>query len=378
MTFLSGFAKRKAIKYGSQRPSSSLTAFPKLFVVSNDADIGAELTSRKLAVTLSDGTTQVPYGSHSFLSSGGLASFTVRAKFDLNSAANQGDVLGYLYYDHTATDQANRSGVVSGNSIVGFWPLEEDPSGSAPQILDWTGSYNGSSAGVPMSSGELVSAQVAKGLSINSANAEKIATGVVSQLSGVQQFTISAIIRQDAVHTDSVVGNNTGGQAVELFLSHDNGGLFLIVGSWTVIVPANFEGTGFHHYSFVFDGSQAAPNRIKGYVDGVLQSPIFDNGANLTQTPVQTGPFDIGAFGIHLTSIYDEIILSSTARSAAWIAFNYQDQFNNAATFTLGAEESAILPTPASFVESHFVSFGSMGDPTWAAKGHVAFGQEAA
>jgi hypothetical protein len=27
---------------------------------------------------------------------------------------------------------------------------------------------------------------------------------------------------------------------------------------------------------------------------------------------------------------------------------------------------------------SHFVSFGSIDDPTWAAKGHVAFGQEAA
>jgi hypothetical protein len=105
MTFLAGFSKRKAIKYGSQRPSSSLTAFPKLLVVSNDADIGAELTSRKLAVTLADGTTQVPYGSHSFVSSGGLATFTIRAKFDLNSAANQGDVLGYLYYDHTASDQ---------------------------------------------------------------------------------------------------------------------------------------------------------------------------------------------------------------------------------------------------------------------------------
>jgi hypothetical protein len=47
-------------------------------------------------------------------------------------------------------------------------------------------------------------------------------------------------------------------------------------------------------------------------------------------------------------------------------------------TMLAGEEDVAFLPTPGSFVESHFVSFGSIDDPTWAVKGHVAFGQEAA
>jgi hypothetical protein len=33
-------------------------------------------------------------------------------------------------------------------------------------------------------------------------------------------------------------------------------------------------------------------------------------------------------------------LLTLTAESAARVAYRYQDQFNNAATFTLGAEET--------------------------------------
>jgi hypothetical protein len=84
-------------------------------------------------VTLADGTTQVPYGSHSFVSSGGLATFTIRAKFDLSSAANQGDVLGYLYYDHTASDQANRSGVLDSNFKL-FCPWRKTPAAALRRL----------------------------------------------------------------------------------------------------------------------------------------------------------------------------------------------------------------------------------------------------
>jgi hypothetical protein len=374
MTFLSGFSKRKAIKYGSQRPSSSLTAFPKLFVVSNDADIGAELTSRKLAVTLADGTTQVPYGSHSFISSGGSATFTIRAKFDLNSAANQGDTLGYLYYDHTASDQQNRSGVPDSNFKL-FCPLEEDPSGSAPQILDWTGNNNGTSHG--MSSGDLVSAQVANGLNFDS-NSKFVSTPLVLSTGEQAEMTVSAVVKPSLTNTTGIIVANR---------QSDSGGWFELIQRPTGISLEVFNsvGTLFGAGPFVpssgqwyqLDGTVSlSAGQAKLYVNGSLAFTASISGSIQSLSHVDISTIFSGLFSF--TGTIDEVRLAAAVRPSAWIAFNYQDQFNNAATFTLGAEESAILLTPASFVESHFVSFGSIDDPTWAVKGHVAFGLEAA
>src|SRR5690349_20545779 len=116
MSFLSGWNKRKAIKYGTTKPSSNLTSFPLLLKITGDTNIGAELSSRKFIVTGADGVTQIPYGAYNdFSVAGGSCTLTLRLKTNLLSSASTGDVIGYLYYDHTQTDQNDRAGVVTGN-----------------------------------------------------------------------------------------------------------------------------------------------------------------------------------------------------------------------------------------------------------------------
>jgi hypothetical protein len=329
MAFLAGFQRRKPIKYGATRPSASLASLPKLFVVNNDADIGAELITRKLAVTLADGLTQVPYGSHSFVSSGGLATFTIRAKFDLSSSAAQGDVLGYLYYDRTASDQANRSGVHDSNCQF-FLPLEEDPAGSQPQFLDWRGNYNGS---IPSSAASLITAQIAKGLRID-CTLGRVNLGPIATLDGAQTATLSAVMKRLSAqpHGPVVARGNFG-------INCDNG-IFTSVGSGTGVftLPSN---DAWHQYDIVFDGTQATDaTRCKLYIDGVLQTALSFVGTIPASIPSNSSSFTIASFAAPTTSDYDDTLLTLTAESAARVAYRYQDQFNNSATFTLGAEET--------------------------------------
>src|SRR4029078_1180129 len=134
MPFLNGFSKRKAIKIATAGiPSSSLTAYPKLFVITGDTNIGTELTSQKLAVTSVDGTTQVPYGALYFNSNGSTADLTIRAKFDLPNTLVNGATIGYLYYDHLATDQSNKASVLT-SDVKAYLPLDDNN--------DWTSNGN--------------------------------------------------------------------------------------------------------------------------------------------------------------------------------------------------------------------------------------------
>jgi hypothetical protein len=196
--------------------------------------------------------------------------------------------------------------------------------------------------------------------------------GPIATLDGAQTATLSAVMKRLSAqpHGPVVARGNFG-------MNCDNG-LFTSVGSGTgVFTPPSND--AWHQYDLVFDGTQATnATRCKLYIDGVLQTALSFVGSVPASIPADSSSFTIASFSSPTTSDYDDTLLTLTAESAARVAYRYQDQFNNAATFTLGAEESAILPTPASFAESHFVSFGSIGDPTWAVKGHVAFGQEAA
>jgi hypothetical protein len=257
---------------------------------------------------------------------------------------------------------------VHDSNCLFYLPLEEDPAGSQPQFLDWRGNYNGS---VPSSAASLIAAQVANGLRINS-TLGRVNLGSIGTLDGAQAATLSAVMKRLSAqsHGPVVARGNFG-------INCDNG-LFPGVGGGTgVFTPPSDD--AWHEYDLVYDGTQATnATRCKLYIDGVLQTAVSFVGTIPASIPADGSSFTIASFGSPTTSDYDETLLTLSAESAARVAYRYQNQFNNAATFTLGAEESAILPTPASFVESHFVSFGSIGDPTWAVKGHVAFGQEAA
>src|SRR5438067_4149558 len=108
---------------------------------------------------------------------------------------------------------------------------------------------------------------------------------------------------------------------------------------------------GVHHVVFTYDTTAGAALNVKAYVDGVAQT--------ITQTfSDNTASANFGNYIVHLmaqsdetvfwpSTYLDEIRLSSSTRSAAWITTEYNNQSSPGTFITMGSESCGTqTPTP--------------------------------
>lgn len=372
MGWLGTWAKRKAIKYGTTKPSSSLTDFPLLIKIAGDTDIGAVLSSQKFAVTTSDGSTTTSYGAISFTSSGGSCTANLRAKFSPSSAASTGDVLGYLYYDNSQTDQENKSGVLDSYTKL-YCPLEESPDNSAGQIRDWTGVNNGTSVNTPTSA----AAEVANGISMNGST-QYIDCGNDTSLQITGDISLSCWAKFSAsIPTDGYMliskDNSSGGRAYTMDVSGFVGNLARIYinggGASNEARGTTSLTTGtWYHIAGTYDHA-ASGGTLKMYVNGALEGTSTSAGTSIPSatTTARLGQRAYSGFNGYLNGVLDECRIAATNRSASWIAYEYANEANNSSTVTLGSEETN---TPSGTAPRRIISGGEhLGLLLWEATG---------
>jgi len=335
---LSNFANRKEIRYGTAGvPASDLPGFPKLLEFT-DTDIAAELSSNDgVCITLANGVTPVPMGLYP---SADLASgyFLGRAKFDLDAGAAPDDVLGYIYFDSTQMTVENKPGVVSDGYVL-FSPLEEDPSGTAPQILDWVTNTNLGTSGGSMTSGDLVTGQVGKALDFDGSD-DYVS---ISADMGVTLFTV-----------ELAANPAMAGGSWQALLEHDRGGSNHY-GIWK-----SASGSYWHYRwggsSYAADApSSSASNGTwcglastydgtngKGWFNGSLVVTAASSNS-LVNSGIRIGGNN--AAGEFFGGSIDEVRVSSVARSADWLAYAYTDDFDNVDTFYLASEGPSFDPS---------------------------------
>lgn len=336
MGFLTGYNKRKAIKYNTVFPGSNLTDFPKLFKITTDADIASELSSNNgIAVTLANGTTTVPFGLYP-TTDGNVGTLLLRAQFSPLTAASTGDVMGYLYYDHTQTTSEDKAGTVA-NGYALFMPLEEDPSGSAPQMFDWVTETNlGTSAG-SMTSGDLVAGQVGNGLDFDGSNDYIDVPGSL-----VTQYTLECIfnLTDNSGLIETIDSSNTGIHDRELYVDGGPLKLYHFDGATKIASSStNISGSTTYYGAGRYDGTD-----LQVFLNGAANGSAVAAG---NPYPTYTTPhWRIGVASgnvLFAHGVLDEVRVSSVARSADWLAYAYADDFTNSDTFTLGSQETAHL-----------------------------------
>ncbi len=360
MTFLSGYNKRKAVKYGTAFPGSNLTDFPKLIRITTDSDIASELSGGGgIAFTQADGTTTCPFGLYPDCTPS-AGTFLLRVKFPtLLTAASTGDVLGYIYYDHTQTTSQSKSSVMDGN-YVAFMPLEEDPSGGAPQMLDWVTNTNIGTSNGSMTSGDLVAAEVGDGLDFDgsddyiacgnlSAGSDKTATyEVICKTSSTNDanWLISEGNSGDGTPISGMRFDPGSSGKVEGFIRDNGGGLILYGSPGASVADSNF-----HAIAAKLNSTAATM-----YRDGVAGTPVDISGVGAITLNVsaiacllRTGT------GNFLTAILDEVRISSVARSSDWLAWAYTDDFATSSTFSLGTQEvgADVFTASGAFTAAH-------------------------
>lgn len=342
------WSKYKEIRYAlGGIPSANLTDFPKLIGITADADIASELSGGGgVKFTSADGSSDLAFGLYP---SSNLAAGTILARVKIGSlltAASVGDVIARLYYSASESTTQNRAGVVSSSYLM-FAPLEEDPSGSAPQMRDWvTDTLLGTSSG-SMTSGDSVTGQVGKGLDFDGAD-DMIALGDPASVDGLSALTLEATIFA------RTIGQNSFGR----ILNKGDGNPFgLLINSSTQL--------GFQINSTAGNFNGFSLNTWQG-IAGVFASgskkDVWFNGSKVTGTPqtatltANTELVRIGNRGSGLRTfdgIIDELRISSVARADDWLAYAYADDFTNSGTFTLSAEQGG---SPAIYRRSPFVS----------------------
>lgn len=341
MPWLTGWAHRKEIRYGSTIPGDDLDDFPLLIVTNGDADIAAELSDGNgITVTLADGETQVPFGLYP-TSSPAVGTLILRARFDLSSLAVEDDVIGYLYYDDAETTTEDKAGVVS-NGYVLFMPLEEDPSGSAPQMYDWVSESNVGTSGADMESGDLVAGQVGNGLDFDGSN-DYITCGTGASLNGTVEFTRSVLVSTNDADTSCLLSQRGPGQyngGYVVVMQPSGVVRFWLFGDWEfqfdITTSTTINDGDWHHVAVTRSTTGAAI-----YIDGVSAATSTSSAKNLDNTIPTVMGGDIRDDADYLAGLLDEHrMVSGIARTADWLAYESENELSNADTVTLGPEES--------------------------------------
>lgn len=338
------WTKYKQIKYAAGGiPSANLTDFPKLVSINTDSDIAAELSGGGgIKFTSADGVTDLAFGLYP---STNLAAGTILARFKAGSlltSASVGDVIARLYYSSTGTTSENKAGTVSSVDKL-FIPLEQDPSGSAPQELDWVSNSNVGTSHGSMTSGDLVSAKVGNGLDFDGSD-DYVDTSSFAAIGGA--FTLRYIVKSSGTANGVSLASNS---PLALYLQESGAGGTLTLNISTDVTAF----TGFN-ISSVLDGNyhdiviRYDGSTCKAYVDGSQTNSISLTGNvgafGATWTLLQMGSLNGANFA---NCVVDEVWLNSSAFSVDWISYLHTDDFSNSSTFTLSAEQgggAATLP----------------------------------
>lgn len=297
--------------------------------------------------TANDGTGRIPMEVVTFDKS--AKTMQIRAK---PSSMTTGTNTIYITLDSSlgsfdAVDATNGSENVWNSTYKSVLHMEQDPSGSAPQILDSTANDTHWTTNGSMTGGDLVSAKFGNGLDFDGTDDYlSIPAGMLS--GSYTQLYISFWINMSSVTKQWIVTKNA--------LNDFGIACFDTNGVMRVYSGSNFERwigntgdftTGLNKFDCVYD--EAVGGYWTIYKNGSALTPSSNNADAIVKGSSATyiGLFDGTA---RLASILDEFIIAETAPSADWIAAEYANQSDPATFFvpqggvTPGGGSSTILP----------------------------------
>lgn len=309
-----------------------------------------------IRITKVDGTTEIPREVVSCDTS--TTTGEVHAKHSGTLSSSTDDEV-WVYYgnsgasDYAVTDTYGRNNVWdSGYSLIAH--LNEDPSGSAPQIIDSSGSGNNGTTYGSMISGNLVDGIVGKGLSHDGINDKVVFPNNTDFEIGTGDATISGLIykRESSSGWQNLVllGRwNTGASpgTNEWILSLTVGGsddkLSFNVEAGTTSYSANaptaISLNNWYYFVAVREGTN-----IKLFINGVLITTTAIGTAKnidyVSARNTQTSTIDAGSY--YVDGIYDELrFLKGTAKTSNLILTEFNNLTSPSTFYSVGTQENA-------------------------------------
>ena len=320
---------RKSITIDHTKVTGTQTNFPVLINLASDNDLksGAMTNGNDILFTSSNGITKLSHQIETYTSSTGALVAWVNVPY-VDSTT---DTTLYMYYNYSsASNQQNMNGVWDA-SYKAVWHLNEAGTGTR---YDSTSNANNAN---PMNY-----------------NGDEAATGKIDgadHLDGTNNYLISSLnigITGNAVRTISfwanldntarngmiVWGANTLNQ--EYGASVRNNHYFMWgygqANDWdTNITPAT---ASWHYNVLIHDGTTA-----RWYVDGAQLGTGFTHTYATTDAVVNIGREVDGTTISYMSGTIDEVRISNSARSVAWITTEYNNQNDPSSFYSVGSPE---------------------------------------
>jgi len=317
------FSNRINITFNNSAQSEDLIDFPVLIVL-NSSIVNYSKTQdngEDIRFTDSDGETILDHEIELWNESGRSYVWVRVPQIDASSSTD----LIFMYYGDSATaDGQNAAGVWV--DYIAVWHMEEDPSGTAPQILDSTSDkLNGTSSG-SMTSSDLVEGFISKGIDFDG----------IDDVIDIPSFTLQVNF------TYTMWVSNTNDNTFSSWLADSN------ARRWIGIEATNlndWESGG----SNTFGAAPSSDNfhmRVARY--NRTEPDIFQYIVNQTQQGAdladqnygtETGVWEIGGGTDPANAIVDEVRISNLTRTWFWINATWLSSTNQFNTY--GAEQDS-------------------------------------
>lgn len=318
----------------STQVGSDVTDFP-VYVRLSDLPAGfhtnVNTDGGDIRITTDDGVTEVP--REIVFYDDGADEGEVHTLLDVSSTV---DTDFYIYYGNSgASDYAHSAPYGAENVWAAYeavYHMQEDPSGSAPQILDSTANDRHLTSGGSMTTGDSVQGKLA-GKAVDFDNSNDILTGAGADMGSAHTLQLWVYSRTFANYDLLIDSQGT--------LGSENNQYNLFFDS---TAKPNEYGTGFATATSAVSATTWTLLHAS-FTGGTLsyyQDGVADGTPTLTKPSTTTNYLAIGARtsgGSPSDAILDEIRIRSTALSSAWIAAEQVNQATPATFYSAGSQE---------------------------------------
>ena len=356
--------KKKPFDVSNANIDADLPYFPLAVHFEDDTDVGAAALSdgSDIRFTKPDGTL-LNFKKRSFSITDGAATGSFILMTDLSASAPTGHVMWYGNSEAEDGEAAAHKIYDSAHLIV--CSLDQDPSGSAPQITDetWHG-HHGTVEGT-MASGQSVAGALDNALDLQNSTDDVISFGELNsnndRLMGSHAMTIEilanlnagALAKDMAMVTRGAITASTGGHPFTAW--RDDAGIggnnlysFLVRNAANNATLRTEMADGSANASGVWDGvgwtyRANQVSGVQGYKNGVASGSAGDtSGYNWLLTNF-TPDLRIGRDGTNTARLWDgladELRISLTDRAPAWLKFGYHNIAAADNELSFGAEQ---------------------------------------
>ena len=349
MAWLSGYSKRIKLTIDYNKIDSSLSNFPvTVFFTSSQGEeifdeFDADSDYMKCAFTSDDGTTQLYAEKELFDVSEEKAIYHVKVP-SISSSAN---TIIYYYFDNSHADNTSYVGAIDTTAGANVWDsnfkaVYHMVDATTSTIKDSTSNNND---GTKKGANEPIEAtgKVGQGQDFDGTD-DYIEIPDFSLFDGLNDFTVEAIVNADSVPASDdwrnapvilsfrgesnykITYDDTSASNPDRLSSRAK----LSVSSWTTLVESTRQSidTDYFH-AITFDTT----NGWVWYENGSSQDTNANTESFVSSIEANYIGWDDTGTNRHFNGLIDEVRISSTARSAAWIKATYNSLWDTLLTY---------------------------------------------